>query len=147
MIDRKLLTDMAQEKISSLQIQIAPMQAELDKWLAFLSNVQNEDVLILDSSGASTDLPVQRAPVPKPDAPNDGRIGWADPIRNYFETHDKKFIPASQVAAAVLKEVKIERKAFNKMKPKIYSQLATFEKQKKCKSEKRGKKVYYKWTA
>lgn len=146
-MDRKLLEGFANEKIADLKLKITPLQTELDKWEKFLISVQNEDVLILESSGAPSNLPTQSAPIISNGAAPDEKIKWAEPIRNYFESHKRNFIPASQVAGAVLKELKIEKKLYNKMKPKIYSQLATFEKQKKCVSEKRGSKSYYKWTA
>lgn len=146
-MDKKLLADIAKEKIEF-------HKKELARWEKFVFDLETTGMIVLDDgaliTGPDTNSSVAQ-PINKPTVATiiDTKLRWAEAIRKYFtevkKNDKKKFFMARSVAKWVLTELNIPKKEYNTMKPKIYSQLATFDKQKKLESKKIDSTVYYKW--
>lgn len=135
-LDSQMQQMMKEAALSKLEFH----KNEVKRWEEFIQNLDDGMVRPLGLS----DLPVSAAPKPL-----EKKLEIADLVRDYFLKElktDKKKAKARDVANWIIGKLEAPKEQFRIIKPKVYSQLATFEKQKKMRSKKGADNVvYYEW--
>jgi hypothetical protein len=122
-MDTNMMIQLAEEKISALQ-------SEILKWETFIKELQVKNVMVVSSPIIDHSASIKET-------------GYADIIRTHLIENEK--VTAKSIALHVINKKGVPKPLHNKAKAKVYSQLATFERQGKVKKIRRQGNLFYKW--